>query len=100
MRTSAIRSTDVLFADSVHGEKRKRFLVTFCRLAKSYPLLGAEALAPKKTTPIKPPAKTAPATPSASPPHNYPAPPQPQHAPDPRAEARSISIHPERSHES
>jgi hypothetical protein len=26
-------------------EKKKRFLVTFCRLAKSYPLLGAEAFA-------------------------------------------------------
>jgi hypothetical protein len=45
MRASATSSTDVLFADSVLCEKRKRFLVTFCRLAKSYPLLGAEALA-------------------------------------------------------
>jgi hypothetical protein len=26
---------------------KRRFLVTFCRLAKSYPLLGAEALALK-----------------------------------------------------
>ena len=43
MRASATSSTDVLFADSVLCEKRKRFLVTFCRLAKSYPLLGAEA---------------------------------------------------------
>src|ERR1700753_2432662 len=47
MRASAISSTDVLFADSVHCEKNKRFLVTFCRLAKSYPLLGAEAFALK-----------------------------------------------------
>jgi hypothetical protein len=31
------------------GEKRKRFLVTFCRLAKSYPLLAAEAFALKAT---------------------------------------------------
>jgi hypothetical protein len=45
MRASATSSTDVLFADSVVCEKTKRFLVTFCRLAKSYPLLGAEALA-------------------------------------------------------
>jgi hypothetical protein len=30
------------------GEKNKRFLVTFCRLAKSYPLLAAEAFASKK----------------------------------------------------
>jgi hypothetical protein len=45
MRASATSSTDVLFADSVVCEKRKRFLVTFCRLAKSYPLLGAEAFA-------------------------------------------------------
>jgi hypothetical protein len=43
MRASATSSTDVLFADSVVCEKEKRFLVTFCRLAKSYPLLGAEA---------------------------------------------------------
>jgi hypothetical protein len=47
MRASATSSTDVLFADSVLCEKRKRFLVTFCRLAKSYPLLGAEAFALK-----------------------------------------------------
>jgi hypothetical protein len=49
MRASATSSTDVLFADNVVCEKRKRFLVTFCRLAKSYPLLGAEAFALKKT---------------------------------------------------
>jgi hypothetical protein len=48
MRASATSSTDVLFADSVVCEKRKRFLVTFCSLAKSYPLLGAEAFALKK----------------------------------------------------
>src|ERR1700743_1123650 len=45
VRAPAISSTDVLFADSTQCEKNKRFLVTFCRLAKSYPLLGAEALA-------------------------------------------------------
>jgi hypothetical protein len=45
MRASATSSTDVLFADSVVCEKKERFLVTFCRLAKSYPLLGAEAFA-------------------------------------------------------
>jgi hypothetical protein len=28
---------------------KKRFLVTFCRLAKSYPLLAAEAFALRKT---------------------------------------------------
>jgi hypothetical protein len=39
MRASAASSTDVLSADSVLGEKKKRFLVTFCRLAKSYPLV-------------------------------------------------------------
>jgi hypothetical protein len=48
MRASASSSTDVLFADSVLCEKKERFLVTFCRLAKSYPLLGAEALALKE----------------------------------------------------
>src|ERR1700743_547236 len=47
MRASAISSTDVLFADSVHWEKRRCFLVTFCHRTKSYPLLGAEALALK-----------------------------------------------------
>jgi hypothetical protein len=31
MRASATSSTDVLFADSVLGEKKNRFLVTFCR---------------------------------------------------------------------
>src|ERR1700759_5190301 len=45
MLASATSSTDVLFADNAVCEKEKRFLVTFCRLAKSYPLLGAEALA-------------------------------------------------------
>src|SRR6202012_5924992 len=49
MRASAISSTDVLFTDSTQCEKNKRFLVTFCRLAKSYPLLGAEALALRKS---------------------------------------------------
>jgi hypothetical protein len=49
MRASAASSTDVLSADSVLCEKKNRFLVTFCRSAKSYPLLGAEALALKKT---------------------------------------------------
>jgi hypothetical protein len=49
MRASATSSTDVLFADSVVCEKKERFLVTFCRLAKSYPLLGAEAFALKKS---------------------------------------------------
>src|ERR1700743_1653200 len=44
MRASAISSTDVLFADSGHGEKKRCFLVTFCHRTKSYPLLGAEAL--------------------------------------------------------
>ena len=43
MRASAASSTDVLSADSVLCEKKNRFLVTFCRSAKSYPLLGAEA---------------------------------------------------------
>src|SRR6201990_781348 len=47
MRASAVSSTDVLSADNTQWEKRKRFLVTFCRLAKSYPLLGAEALSLK-----------------------------------------------------
>jgi len=37
-----VSSTDVLFADSVHWEKRERFLVTFCRLAKSYPLAAGQ----------------------------------------------------------
>jgi len=37
-----VSSTDVLFADSVHGEKRNRFLVTFCRSAKSYPLAAGQ----------------------------------------------------------
>jgi hypothetical protein len=53
MRASASSSTDVLYADSVHWEKTKRFLVTFCRLAKSYPLLGAEALARKERATAK-----------------------------------------------
>src|SRR6201999_3538732 len=47
MRASATSSTDVLFADSVQWEKRRCFLVTFCHRTKSYPLLGAEALALK-----------------------------------------------------
>ena len=50
MRASAASSTDVLSADSTLGEKKNRFLVTFCRSAKSYPLLGAEALALKRAT--------------------------------------------------
>src|ERR1700753_3174145 len=41
-------STDVLSADNTPCEKTNRFLVTFCRSAKSYPLLAAEALALKK----------------------------------------------------
>jgi len=45
MRASAASSTDVLSADSVLGEKNNRFLVTFCRSAKSYPPLAAEAFA-------------------------------------------------------
>ena len=48
MRASAASSTDVLSADSVLGEKNNRFLVTFCRSAKSYPPLAAEALALKR----------------------------------------------------
>ena len=43
MRASAASSTDVLSADSVLCEKKNRFLVTFCRSAKSYPPLAAEA---------------------------------------------------------
>ena len=50
MRASAASSTDVLSADSVLGEKNNRFLVTFCRSAKSYPPLAAEALALEGTT--------------------------------------------------
>jgi len=49
MRASAASSTDVLSADSTHCEKKNRFLVTFCRSAKSYPPLAAEAFALKKT---------------------------------------------------
>ncbi|HEX4480112.1 MAG TPA: hypothetical protein VH082_04840, partial [Rudaea sp.] len=33
---------------------KKRFLVTFCRLAKSYPLLAAEAVAFQKPKPPTP----------------------------------------------
>src|ERR1700753_1230836 len=43
-------STDVLSADNVLCEKKNRFLVTFCRSAKSYPPLAAEALALKPKT--------------------------------------------------
>ena len=49
MRASAASSTDVLSADNVLCEKNNRFLVTFCRSAKSYPPLAAEALALKRT---------------------------------------------------
>src|ERR1700753_3781556 len=38
MRASATSSTDVLFADNVHWEKKRRFLATFWRLPKSCPL--------------------------------------------------------------
>jgi hypothetical protein len=43
---SAASSTDVLSADNTPCEKKKRFLVTFCRSTKSYPPLAAEAFAP------------------------------------------------------
>jgi hypothetical protein len=43
----------VLSADSIPCEKKNRFLVTFCRSAKSYPLLGAEAFALKKNSKAK-----------------------------------------------
>jgi hypothetical protein len=42
MRASAASSTDVLSADSVLWEKENRFLVTFCRSAKSYPLAAGQ----------------------------------------------------------
>jgi hypothetical protein len=35
----------ILCGQRPHENNKKRFLVTFCRLAKSYPLLGAEAFA-------------------------------------------------------
>src|ERR1700759_5675367 len=47
---SAASSTDVLSADNIPCEKPNRFLVTFCRSAKSYPPLAAEALDLKKHT--------------------------------------------------
>jgi hypothetical protein len=53
MRASAASSTDVLSADSVLCEKNNRFLVTFCRSAKSYPLLGAEAFDLKESAKSK-----------------------------------------------
>jgi hypothetical protein len=43
----------VLSADSVLCEKNNRFLVTFCRSAKSYPLLGAEAFDLKESAKSK-----------------------------------------------
>jgi hypothetical protein len=33
---------DVLSADTAYREKQERFLVTFCRLAKSYPLAAGQ----------------------------------------------------------
>src|ERR1700760_4953888 len=51
---SAASSTDVLSADNTPCEKPNRFLVTFCRSAKSYPPLAAEALDQKKRRKLKP----------------------------------------------
>src|SRR5262249_28093432 len=62
MRASAASSTDVLFADSVLWEKKNRFLVTFCRSAKSYPLAAGQrkllicAAVNKTEAPPSPPA--------------------------------------------